>query len=66
MEVLNMSEGKGKVEDKKPRGGRRKNAFNNGGKYVSDEIRKWAREQSGSDRKTNNNNNPGGYNHPGY
>ena len=50
-EVLNMVEGKGKEEEKKPRGGRRKNAFGNSNStFISKEIRDWARKESLNDK----------------
>ena len=41
------NEGKGKDKEKKPRGGRRKNAFGGQVKMVSNEIRDWAKKASG-------------------
>jgi len=51
VEVLNMTESKGKEEEKKPRGGRRKNGW--GSRVsVSNEIYKFAKEASSIGKET--------------
>ena len=46
-----MTESKGKEEEKKTRGGRRKNAFGNSNStFIAKEIRDWARKESLNDK----------------